>query len=158
MIVGRFVFDAQRFPETSKTEESNSNECQQRKANLQLRHTRHPRRSGRRRHNQVARRSDLPDHVLRVRRCRPRRATVRPAGVRQHLHPHHEPDHRRLREAHRGARRRSGRAGAGLRTGRRNPHHHHAGVGGRRDRLHDLALRRHLQPVPLHAAQARASR
>ncbi len=30
----------------------------------------------------------------------------------------------------------------------------HAGLRGRGDRLHHLALRRNLQPVPLHAAQA----
>ena len=32
--------------------------------------------------------------------------------------------------------------------------HHHAGARGRRDRLHHVALRRHLQPLPLHAAEA----
>jgi soluble P-type ATPase len=35
-------------------------------------------------------------------RCRP----VRPEGARQHLHPHHEPDHRRAGKARRGAGRR----------------------------------------------------
>jgi len=36
---------------------------------------------------------DLSDHVIRVQRRRSRRIPVRPAGIRQHLHPHHQPDH-----------------------------------------------------------------
>ena len=42
----------------------------------------------------------------------------------------------------------------GLGTGGRDAGDPHAGVGGRRDRLHHIALRGHLQPLPLHAAQA----
>ena len=45
-----------------------------------------------------------------------------------------------------------GGSGDGLRPGGGNPGHHHARRGRRRDRLHHLALRRHLQPVPLHPA------
>ena len=41
---------------------------------------------------------------LHVRRRRPRGAPLRAPGVREHLHPDHEPDHRRLREADRRAR------------------------------------------------------
>ena len=69
--------------------------------------------------HQRARRADLPDDVLRVRRRRPCRQPVRSARVRQHLHAHHEPDQRRLREAGRGARGR--RRGARLRLRLRPP-------------------------------------
>jgi O-acetylhomoserine/O-acetylserine sulfhydrylase len=44
---------------------------------------------------------------------RARRQAVRAAAVRQHLHPDHESDDRRLRTAHRGARRRRGGSGHG---------------------------------------------
>ena len=104
---------------------------------------------------QVAGRAHLSDNLVCLRRCRPCRPPLRLAGVRQHLHPHHEPDCGRLREAHRGARRRvaglataSGQAAETLR-------HPHPGLGRRRDRLDHFAVRRHLQPVPLHLAQAR---
>ncbi len=52
------------------------------------------------------RRTDLRDHELRLRRRSPRRAALRAPGVREHLHPDHEPDDGRLRAADRGARRR----------------------------------------------------
>jgi O-acetylhomoserine (thiol)-lyase len=58
---------------------------------------------------------DLSDDVVRVRRCGPRRLAVRPAGVRQHLHPHHQSDAGRAGGARRGARRRHG--GAGVASG-----------------------------------------
>ena len=48
--------------------------------------------------------------VLRLRRCRPCRLAVRPEGVRQHLHPHHEPDAGGARRADGRARRRHGGA------------------------------------------------
>ena len=38
--------------------------------------------------------ADLPDHLLRVQRHRARGEPVRAQGVRQHLHPDHEPDAR----------------------------------------------------------------
>jgi hypothetical protein len=83
----------------------------------------------------------------RLRSCRP---AVRTPGVRQHLHPNHEPDHRRVREA--GWR----RSKAGwrqwprlIRSGRPAPdgvRHHPA--GGRSHRFDfSYPLRRHLQPV-----------
>ena len=46
------------------------------------------RRPARSRHR-GARDADLPDHRLRVRRCRPCRGAVQPAGLRQHLFAHH---------------------------------------------------------------------
>ena len=67
-------------------------------------------RSGHRR----ARHADLPDHGLCVQRCRPCRLAVRPEGVRQHLHPHHEPDPGRAGRARRSARRRHGGARRGI--------------------------------------------
>ena len=79
---------------------------------------------------------------------RPRRQPVRPAGVRQHLHPDHEPDHRRAREAHRRARRRRRRAGLRLRPGGRDARDPQPRQRRRRDRLDHQPLRRHLQPVP----------
>ena len=39
-------------------------------------------------------RPDLRHDVVRLRRRRPRRPALRPAGVREHLHPDHEPDAR----------------------------------------------------------------
>ena len=53
-------------------------------------------------------RPDLRHDLVRVRRRRPRRAPVRAPGVRQHLHPDHEPDQRRVRAAGRRARGRRG--------------------------------------------------
>ena len=80
------------------------------------------------------------------------------AGVREHLHADHEPDHRRLREAHRRARGRRRRAGDRRRPGGAVPGHHHDRRGRRQHRLHQLPLRRHLQPVQGHAAAARHRR
>ncbi|MCK7472786.1 MAG: hypothetical protein MZV49_02985 [Rhodopseudomonas palustris] len=57
-------------------------------------------------HHRRARHADLSDHLLRLQRRRPRRLAVRTAGVRQHLYPHHQPDHRRARGARCGAGRR----------------------------------------------------
>ena len=54
--------------------------------------------------------ADLPDDVLRVRRRRPCGLAVRPAGVRQHLLAHRQPDLRRAGGAGRGARGRHGGA------------------------------------------------
>ena len=69
---------------------------------------------------QRARRPDLRHHQLRLRRRRARGPTLRPRGVRQHLHPDHEPDDGRLRGAGRRARgrRRGPRARVG--PGRRD--------------------------------------
>ena len=63
-------------------------------------------------------------------RRRPRGQAVCAAGVRQHLHPHHEPDDRRLRKAHGRARRRRRRAGRRPRAGGRStPSLNIAGAG-----------------------------
>ena len=64
-----------------------------------------------------ARGADLPDHLVRVRQPRARRQSLRAQGIRQHLHPDHEPDDRCVREADRRARRRRRRAGLRLRAG-----------------------------------------
>src|SRR5437762_2548680 len=60
--------------------------------------------------------ADLSNHVLCVQRCRPCRLAVRAAGVRQHLYPHRQSDHRRAGRAHRGAGRRHRGAGGCLGT------------------------------------------
>jgi len=72
-------------------------------------------RPDRRSHNEGSRSPDLRDHELRVRQRRPRRPSLRAAGVRQHLHPDHEPDHRCLRAARR--RSRGWRRGLGVASG-----------------------------------------
>ena len=71
--------------------------------------------------DQRPRRPDLRHDVLRVRRRRARRAPVRAPGVREHLHPDHEPDQRRVRGAGRRARgrRRGPRASRPARRPRR---------------------------------------
>ena len=61
---------------------------------LVLRDPPDPRRPGARPDHRRPRAADLPDHVLRVQRHRARREPVRAQGVRQHLHPDHEPDRR----------------------------------------------------------------
>ncbi len=97
------------------------------------------------------RRADLPDHQLPVPRHRARRQSVRPEGVRQHLHPHHEPDHRRARAA-------PGQTWKAA-SARWRPVSGHAAQAhgdphpvrrGRPHRHQQPALRRHLQPVRLH--------
>ena len=77
---------------------------------------------------------------------------LRPPALRQHLHPDHEPDHRRLRGADRRARRRRRRAGGRQRPG--GPVHRagHPARGRRPDRRRQHALRRHLHPVRHHPA------
>ena len=66
-------------------------------------------------------RPDLRHDELRLQRRRARRPAVRAPGVRQHLHPDHEPDDRRLRGARRRARgrRRGPRASPPARPPRR---------------------------------------
>ena len=85
---------------------------------LRLRHPGGARRPAAGSDHRRAGHADLPDHVLRLRGHRPRRRAVRAAALRQHLHPDHEPDHRRVRGADRLARRRRRRAGGRLRPGR----------------------------------------
>ena len=101
------------------------------------------------------RRADLPDHQLRLSRHGPRGGALRSPGARQHLHAHHEPDAGRVRGPRRLARRRRRGARGRERSGRRDDR----ALEPRRERwphrLVGVALRRHLQPLPLHAAQAR---
>jgi hypothetical protein len=104
--------------------------------------------------HQERRRPHLPDDRLRLRRRRPRLSAVPPAGVRQHLQPHHEPDERRAREARRGARGRRHGARRGVRSRGRVPRHRHARAGGRQHRVESAPLRRHGEPLPGHAAAA----
>ena len=68
---------------------------------------------------------------LRLRGHRVRRGVLQPAGVRQHLLAHHEPDRRRLRGAHRQPRRRRGRGGLRQRPRRRRRGHLHAAAARR---------------------------
>ena len=104
----------------------------------------------RRSRDQRRRGADLSDDLLPVQFDRTRGQPVRAEGIRQHLHPHHEPDAGRAGGARCGARRRRGGAGAGV------------GPGGlavcraehlprrRQFRLLDRHLRRHLEPVRQH--------
>jgi hypothetical protein len=91
--------------------------------------------------------ADLPDHLLHLQRCRAWRPPVRAEGIRQYLHAHHESDHRRLRTAHRGTRRRGGGGCHQFRAGGAVPGADDDCPGRRQHRLHQLPLRRHLQPV-----------
>ena len=59
---------------------------------LVLRDAPDPRRSDPGRRHQRPGPADLPDDLVHVQRCDPRGEPVRAQGVRQHLHPHHEPD------------------------------------------------------------------
>ena len=99
--------------------------------------------------------ADLPDHQLHVPGHRPRRRPVRAGRTRQHLHADHEPDPGRVRGAHRRPRGRGGRTGRVERPGRRVDRPAEPGRERRPRRVVGLALRRDLQPLPLHAAQAR---
>ncbi len=99
-----------------------------------LRNARRPRRRAARSDDRRARDADLPDHVVRVRRRRPRGLAVRPAGVRQHLHPHRQPDQRGAGGARRRARRRHGGARGRLRPRGAGAGHARAAAAGRRVR------------------------
>ena len=92
---------------------------------------------------------------LRLRRRRPRGAPVRAPGVREHLHPDHEPDDRRVRGARRGPRGRRRGPRPRVRPGGRDPRDPQPRPRRPEHRLQLEPLRRHVQPVPLHAAQAR---
>ena len=108
-----------------------------------------------RQRDQRAGAADLPDHVVHVQQHRARRRPVRARRARQHLHPDQEPDQRRRRAAHRRTRRRGRGAVPGVRPGRRDVRDPQPRQRGRPHRVQPAALRRHVQPVPLHAAQAR---
>ena len=81
---------------------------------------------------------------------------VRARGAREHLHAHHEPHAGGLRGAHRRARGRRGRARSRQWPGRRDGDPVEPGRERRPHRLVGVALRRHVQPVALHAPQARS--
>jgi len=105
--------------------------------------------------DQVRCRARLPDRGLRLRQRAAWRRPVRPQGAGQHLHAHDEPDQRRARKAHCGARRRHRRAGRGLGHGGHHLRDPDAGRSGRQHRLGQHHLRRHLQPVCAHLPAAR---
>ena len=116
-------------------------------ARTRLQHARRPCRRQARSGDRRAGNADLPDHLLRVRRCRSRRLAVRPEGVRQHLHPHHEPDAGGAGRAAGRARRRHGGPRHGVRPRRAVagvPHHPQP---GRQFRRGAPALWRLDQPV-----------
>ena len=101
------------------------------------------------------RRPDLRHDQLRLRRRGARRAALRAPGVREHLHPDHEPDDRRVRAARRGARRRRRRPRARVRPGGRDAVDPQPRPRRRQHRLVVEPLRRHVQPVHPHPAQDR---
>ena len=83
---------------------------------------------------------------------------VRAAAVRQHLHPHHESDDRRAREAGRVARERRGGAGDCERTGGAVARDQQPDGIGRRDGFREHALRRHVHAVRCQLPPARVRR
>ena len=120
---------------------------ERREEGLPIRDPAGPRRAGARARDERPRRPDLPDDVLHVRRRRPRGAPLRAPAVREHLHPDHEPDHGRLREADRRPRGRGRGPRHRERPGRAVPRALHDPAERRQHRLHELPVRRHLQPV-----------
>ena len=119
---------------------------------LTLRNLATARRLSPRSHHRGAAGADLRHHQLPVPEHRPRRPAVRPAGVRQHLHPDHESDHRRAGKADRGAGRRGSGTGDQFRSRRAIPDLHHLGRGRRQHRFHPQSVRRQHQPVESHPA------
>ena len=113
------------------------------------------RRTSARPHDHGPRRADLRHHQLRVSRHGARGEPVRPAGVRQHLHPADEPHDRRPRKASGGARRRRGGAGVCQRPG--GDHRVAADDRPRGAELHlrQQPLRRHVDPVHADLLEAR---
>ena len=105
-----------------------------------------PQRSG----DRIGGGADLPDDLLPVPRDRACGESLRPQGARQHLYPHHEPDHRCAGAAHRRPRRRRGGAGRQLRPGGLG----HGGAehrpGRRQYRQLHRSLRRHLESLRQH--------
>src|SRR5690606_15026425 len=91
--------------------------------------------------------AQLRHHQLRLQRHVARGGSVRPAGVRQHLHPHHEPHDGRVREAGGRARGRGRRARPGERPGGGDADDPQPVARGGQLRHVADALRRHVQPV-----------
>ena len=112
-----------------------------------LQHPRDPCRRGAGRRDRRAGDADLPDDIVRLRRRRPCRVAVRPAGVRQHLLAHRQPDLRGAGGARRGARGRHGGSRRRLRPRGPVPDLPRADAAGRRVRRREQALRRLDQPV-----------
>ena len=83
---------------------------------------------------------------------------VRAQGVREHLHPDHEPDAGRRRAADRGARGRRRGAARRVRAGRGDAGLPQRRRGRRPHRGQPVPLRRHVQPAEVHAARSSASR
>ena len=102
--------------------------------------------------------ADLPDHLVRVRRRRPRRLAVRAAGLRQHLFAHRQPDLRGAGGAGRGARGRHGGARGGFRPRGGVPGLPRAAAARRRVRGGAQALRRLDQPVQPFLQELRLER
>ena len=92
----------------------------------------------------------LPDQLLPVPRLPARGRPVRPQGVRQHLHPHYEPHHRRTRATGRIPGGRHRRLGGEQRPRRADACLPHPVRGGRPHRLQRQPVWRHLQPAALH--------
>ena len=118
-----------------------------RRPGIRLQHPRAARRPAPGCRHRLARRADLSDHLLRLRRHRARRQSFQPAALRQHLYAHHEPDHGGVRGAHGVARTRRRRAGGGERPGGAVHRHHQPARRGRRDRRVQEPVRRHLHAV-----------
>ena len=113
----------------------------------EVRHARPARRPAARSGDRGARRADLSDHVLRLRRHRPCRGPVQPGARRAHLQPHLEPDRGGARGARRGARAWGRRGRRGLGPGRAPPGGRDPDGAGRAHRGLGLALRRQRQPA-----------
>ena len=99
-----------RFRDTSRSPLTLIKDRPMTETHSRLCHACHPRRRAARPDDRRARDADLPDDLLRLRRRRPRRLALRPAGLRQHLHPHREPDQGGAGGARRGTRGRHGGA------------------------------------------------
>lgn len=99
--------------------------------------------------------ADLPVDVLRLPRHAARGRRVLAGRAGQHLHPHPQPHPGRPGAAHRRAGRRGRRRRAGFGAGRRDARDPDAGRGRGPHRVLPVAVRRHLQPLPSHAAPVR---
>ena len=116
-------------------------------------HRRHPRRLPQRPHHPGGCRAGLPDHLIHLRRQPAWRGPLQPGGARQHLHAHHEPHQCGAGGARGGPGGWRRCAGAGF----GHDGHHLCAAGtvlaGQQHRLHQSAVRRHLQPVRAQPAQ-----
>ena len=120
---------------------------------LRIRHPAGARRAAPGSEYRRARGADLPDDELRVRGSGVGGGVLQPAGVREHLLAHHEPDGGRVRGAHGQPRRRMRRGRVRQRDRGAGGGALHAAVAGRPRRLLVGALRRDGQPAQAPAAQ-----